>query len=136
MYGAANPAMLPMVLMSAIPAAAAAPVRNWVGTVQKFGSAAKMAMAVIVMTAIVAAGDPAKRASGMLRPPTRAGTAMCQVLTPRLVASLDQKYRAKAAGRYGMAVMRPFWKTSNLVPYWPSKPEMMVGRKKPSAYRP
>src|SRR6478609_3006924 len=116
MYGAVNPAMLPMVLIRAMPAAAAAPVRNWVGTVQKLGSAAKMDMAVMVMTAMVAAGDPANRASGMLRPPTRAGIAMCQVLTPRLVASLDQKYRAKAAGRYGIAVMSPFWKTSNLAP--------------------
>ena len=86
------------------------------GTVQKLGSAAKMDMAVMVMTAMVAAGEPANSASGMLRAPARAGRAMCQVLTPRLVASLDQKYRANAAGRYGMAVIRPFWKTSNLVP--------------------
>ena len=61
------------------------------GTVQKFGKAAKMDMAVMVMTAIVAAGDPANSANGMLTAPVNAGSAMCHVLTPRLVASLDQK---------------------------------------------
>jgi hypothetical protein len=57
MYGAANPPRLPTVLMSATPAAAAAPDRNCVGTVQKFGSAAKIEHAVIAMTATVAAGE-------------------------------------------------------------------------------
>src|ERR671915_456505 len=102
MYPALKPARLPTVLIRAMPAAAAAPVRNWVGTVQKLGSAAKMDRAGMVMTAMGAAGEPANSASGMLRPPMRAGNAMCQVLTPRLVASLDQKYRANAAGRYGI----------------------------------
>ena len=72
-------------------------------------------------------------ASGTLTPPMKAGTAMCQVLTPRLLASRDQKYSTMAAGRYGIAVMRPFWKTSNLVPNCSWKPAMIVGRKNASA---
>src|SRR5690349_9392448 len=110
MNGAENPAKFPIVLMSATPAAAAAPVRKRVGSVQKFGSAAKMADAVMVMTAIVATGEPVNSASGMLTAPASAGIAMCQVLRPRLEASRDQKYMMIAAGRYGTAVIRPFWK--------------------------
>src|SRR6478736_1486667 len=99
MYGALKPARFPIVLMSATPAAAAAPVRKRVGSVQKFGSAAKIAEAVIVMTAIVATGEPAKRATGIVTPPTRAGMAMCHVFRPRLEASRAQKYMMMAAGR-------------------------------------
>src|SRR3954451_19445364 len=109
MNGAEKPAMLPTVLMSATPAAAATPVRNCVGSVQKLGSAAKIAMAVIEMIAMVRAGDPANRASGMLIAPARAGITMCQVFRPRRLASRDQSQRAIAAGMYGIAVMRPFW---------------------------
>ena len=86
MYGAAKPARLPMVLIRAIPAAAAAPVRNWVGTVQKFGSAEKIAQAVTVMIAMVRAGLPAYRASRMLTAPASAGMMMCPGLTPCFVA--------------------------------------------------
>ena len=39
MYGAANPLMLPSELISAMPPAAAAPVRNRDGSDQMFGSA-------------------------------------------------------------------------------------------------
>src|SRR5580693_5556229 len=99
MYPAANPAQLPAVLISAIPAAAAAPVRNCDGIVQKLGRAAKIEHAVTVITATVPVAEPIKSATGMLIAPTAAGTAMCQVFTPRLVASLDQRYRATAAGR-------------------------------------
>src|SRR6188472_487243 len=109
MYGAEKPAMLPMVLIRAIPAAAATPVRNWVGTVQKLGSAEKMAQAVTVITAIVSPGDPANSASGMLAAPTRAGMTMWPGLTPCLVALRVVRKRATAAGRYGIAVIRPFW---------------------------
>jgi hypothetical protein len=56
-----------MVLINAIPAAAATPVRNWVGTVQKFGSAEKIAQAVMVMTTTVNTGLPAYSASGAQR---------------------------------------------------------------------
>ena len=73
MNGALKPAMLPIVLIRATPAAAAAPVRNCVGSVQKFGSAAKIAMAVIEMTAMVSTGEPANRASGMLTAPAIGG---------------------------------------------------------------
>src|SRR6478609_3628139 len=114
MYGALKPARFPIVLISATPAAAAAPVRKRVGRVQKLGRAAKMADAVTVMTAIVATGEPAKRATGMVTPPTSAGMAMCQVFRPRLEASRAQKYMMTAAGAYGIAVMRPFWKTSKV----------------------
>ena len=81
-YGAAKPAMLPMVLIRAMPAAAATPVRNWVGTVQKFGRAEKIAQAVTVMTAMVRAGEPANRASGMLTAPATAGMMMWPGRTP------------------------------------------------------
>ena len=74
-----------------MPAAAAAPVRKRDGTVQKLGRAPKIAQAVTVITATVAAGDPMYRASGMLTAPATAGPAMCQVRTPRRSASLDQK---------------------------------------------
>ena len=59
---------------SATPAAAAMPVRNFVGRVQKFGSAAKIDIAVRVMTAIVAAGEPANSASGMRHGAEHGGT--------------------------------------------------------------
>ncbi|CAM5513078.1 hypothetical protein STENM327S_05698 [Streptomyces tendae] len=49
---------MPAVLIRAMPAAAAAPVRKREGTDQKTGSAAKMAQAVTVMTATVAVGEP------------------------------------------------------------------------------
>ena len=111
-------------------------MRNFDGTVQKLGSAAKMAHAVTVITAMVAAGPGMNSATGTLTPPTKAGTAMCQVFTPRLLASRDQRYSTMAAGTYGMAVIRPFSKTSNLVPNCSWKPRMMVGRKNASAYRP
>ena len=65
-YPAAKPATLPKVLISAMPTAAAAPVRNFAGTVQKLGSAAKIAHAVTVITATVAAGEPMNSASGTL----------------------------------------------------------------------
>src|SRR5215207_9662463 len=100
--------MLPTVSINAIPAAAAAPVRNLDGTVQKFGRAANIEHAVTVITAMVAVGEPINKASGMLSAPTTAGIAICQVFTPRLVASLDQRYRTIAAGKYGIAVIRPF----------------------------
>ena len=58
---------------------------------------------------------------------------MCQVRTPRLVASRDHRYSTTAAGRYGIAVIRPFSNTSNLVPNCSWNPAMMVGRKKASA---
>src|SRR5689334_9793551 len=118
-----------MVLIRAIPAAAAAPVRNWEGSDQKVGSAAKIEQAVTVMTAMVALGEPMYRASGMLMPPTAAGPATCQARVPCRVACRDQKKSTMAAGRYGMAVIRPLSSTENSVPYWSSKPLMMVGRK-------
>src|SRR4051794_38865763 len=99
MNGALNPARLPTVLMSATPAAAAIPVRNFVGSVQKFGSAEKIAIAVRVITAMGAAGEPAYSASGIETAPRIAGAAMCQVRSPRREASRDQKYIAIAAGR-------------------------------------
>src|SRR3954451_16292634 len=130
MNGAEKPAMLPIVLISATPAAAATPVRNCVGSVQKFGRAAKIAIAVTEITAMVAAGEPANRASGMLTAPARAGITMCQVFRPRRVASRDQSHRAMAAGTYGIAVIRPFWIGSNAsTPAWSWKPVMIVGRK-------
>src|SRR6266850_3250789 len=116
MNGAAKPAKLPTVLISAMPAAAAAPDRKRPGIAQKLGSAEKIAHAVIVIVATVAAGDCMYRANGTLSAPTSAGTAMCHVRTPRFVASRLQKYNAKAAGRYGIAVIRPFSKTLNLLP--------------------
>ena len=133
MNGALKPARLPTVLMRATPAAAAMPVRNFVGSVQKFGSAEKIAMAVRVMTAIVAAGEPAYSASGIETAPRIAGAAMCQVRSPRRDASRDQKYMTIAAGRYGIAVIRPFWNVSNVWPVCVWKPSMIVGRKKASA---
>src|SRR3954451_4651251 len=99
MYGALKPARFPIVLIRATPAAAATPVRNWVGRVQKFGSAAKIAHAVTVMTIIVATGEPMNSARGIDTAPASAGTAMCHVLSPRLPASRDQKYITMAAGR-------------------------------------
>src|SRR4051812_26408472 len=135
-YPAAKPAMLPKVLISAMPTAAAAPVRNFAGTVQKLGSAAKIAQAVTVTTATVAAGEPMNSATGTLNPPTTAGPAMCQVRRPRRVASRDQSSSTTAAGRYGIAVMRPFSNTSNLVPNCSWNPLMIVGRKNASAYSP
>src|SRR5262245_58962947 len=99
MKGAAKPAMLPTVLMSAMPAAAAAPVRKRAGTAQKFGSAAKIEQAVTVMASTVAVGDCMYSANGTLSAPSSAGAAMCQVFTPRFDASRLQKYSATAAGR-------------------------------------
>ncbi|MNJ05122.1 hypothetical protein D3C73_1662420 [compost metagenome] len=64
------------------------------------------------MTAMVAAGEPANSASGIETAPAIAGAAMCQVFRPRLPASRDQKYITIAAGRYGIAVIRPFCTTS------------------------
>ena len=75
--------MLPTVLINAIPAAAAAPVRNLDGNVQKFGRAANIEHAVTVITAMVAVGEPINKARGMLTAPTTAGIAMCHVFTPR-----------------------------------------------------
>src|SRR6478736_5303291 len=101
MYGATKPARLPMVLISAMPAAAAAPERKRAGSAQKFGSAEKIAQAVTVITATVAAGDCMYSASGMLAAPISAGTPMCHARTPCFVALRLHRYSASAAGRYG-----------------------------------
>ena len=90
-------------------------------------------MAVIEMTAMVSTGEPAYRASGMLTAPAIAGPAMCQVRRPRRAASRDQSQSAIAAGMYGIAVMRPFWNTSNSAPVCVWNPSMIVGRKNASA---
>ena len=79
------------------PAAAGAPVRNCVGSVQKLGSTAKIDMAVTEMTPMAPTGEPTNRATGIETPPMAAGTAMCQLRSPRRVTSLDQRYIARAA---------------------------------------
>src|SRR5699024_4874193 len=104
-----------MVLIRATRAAAAGPLRNRVGSVQKVGSAAKIDIAVTAMMATVSAGDPAYSAKGMETAPTTAGTVMCQVRIPRRVASRDQKYMTTAAGWCGSAITRTCSKTSNVV---------------------
>src|ERR1700751_1598076 len=103
------------------------------GSAQKFGNAEKIAQAVTVITATVAAGDCMYSATGMLAAPISAGTPMCQARTPCFVALRLQRNSASAAGRYGIAVIKPFWNTLKCVPNWPSKPPMIVGRKNASA---
>ena len=103
------------------------------GTVQKLGSAAKMAHAVTVMTATVAAGEPHEQGERHAQSADEGGYGDVPGLHAALGGVRDQKYRTMAAGRYGMAVIRPFSKTSNLVPNWSWNPAMMVGRKNASA---
>lgn len=84
--------------MKAMPAAAAAPVRNCGGSDQKFGSAMKIPQAVTAMTRIVRYGEFMYSATGTLRPATRVGSAMCQLLKPCFAMWRDHRNRAIAAG--------------------------------------
>ena len=59
-----KPAILPIVLISAIPAAAAVPLRKRDGMAQKLGKAEKIAQAVTVIIRIVVAGVGMKSAAG------------------------------------------------------------------------
>src|SRR5260370_35451614 len=87
MKGATKPAIMPLVMISAMPAAAAAPDRKRAGIDQKHGSAEKIAQAAKVMTTIVASGEFMYSAAGMLNAPTTAGMPTCRAGEHRRVAS-------------------------------------------------
>lgn len=82
MYGAANPLTLPSELISAMPPAAAAPVRKLLGNAQKVGSAAQTPIAQRVTATIAVSGEFMCSATGMLTPPSSIGAATCQTRSP------------------------------------------------------
>ena len=96
--GALNPAMLPIVLMRATPAAAAAPVRNCVGRVQKLGSAAKIAIAVIEMTAMVERRRAGEERQGDAHGAQRSRAGDVPGAEAARLASRDHSHSAIAAG--------------------------------------
>ena len=120
----------PKELMKAMPAAAAAPVRNKLGRGQKVGSAAQMPMVQMVIATMAAKGEFRYRATGMAMPPKAVGAATCQIRSPVLSPCLAQKYIEKAPKTNGMATMKPCCITVKSVLNCSAKPATMVGRKK------
>ena len=132
MYGALKPARLPTVLISAMPAAAAAPVRNWVGQrpeVRQRGEDRH-------------GGDRDDRDRWRPGELAKSATRDAEAAdeggdgdVPGLEAATRRRHATRSTGRArparrGSAVMRPFWNRSNSVPNCSWKPSMIVGRKK------
>ena len=96
-YGAAKPPRLPNELISAIPPAAAAPVRNLGGSAQKMGRALKTPIAAMITGIITAIGWCRYSATGIAKPPTTSGMATCHTCSRVRSACRDHRNIATAA---------------------------------------
>ena len=132
-YGATNPERLPSELISAIPAAAAAPVRYAVGSAQKDGNAASTPQATDRD-----GEDREPRVGQVERHRDREAADERGHRHPdrRARRGARQTIMATSPTAYGIAVIRPCCTVEKVVPYWAAKPFTIVGRKKPSAYSP
>src|SRR5688572_12492578 len=128
-----KPAIAPIVLMSAIPPAAAEPVRKLGGRYQKAGKVENVPIAVTVMTAMVVNGESMYSASGMDTPTSNSGPATWKIRSPVRSECFDQTTIATAPNAKGTATIRLVSSNEKEVLKVSAKPATMVGRKNDSA---
>src|SRR5262245_61727703 len=110
MAGPAKPPRLPIELMVAIPAAAAGPDRNMVGTLHSGGLHELMPILTSVSAASTAASPVAGAASARPNAANRHGITTCQVRSPVRSECRDHRIMTMTAAVGGMALRQP---TSN-----------------------
>jgi hypothetical protein len=124
-----------MVLMSAIPLAAAAPARKVGGRYQKAGNVENRPIAVTVMTAMVMNGESMYSARGIDRPTSSSGPATWKMRSPVRSECFDQISIATAPTANGIATIRLVSSSEKEVSKVSAKPATIVGRKKERAKR-